>query len=205
MSRVLIVSRTRMNKGRVCVGGHDLDRDFRSVRLLTPSGMNMPEEKPLVIGEIWELDYTDHDDLDPPHVEDVLVTGGKRVDVIPRGELAAYLAERVTPWNGSPEVLFDGTVAATPSGRVYVPDDGPLPTHSTGYWTPDHEVAKRISFEKVRYLYMGPSTMDEFTWAGVEDPPDRIEAGSLIRMSLARWYSPSSAPAGYYAQISGDY
>ncbi len=65
MSRVLIVSRTRMNKGRVCVGGHDLDRDFRSVRLLTPSGMNMPEEKPLVIGEIWELDYTDHDDLDP--------------------------------------------------------------------------------------------------------------------------------------------
>jgi len=205
MSRVLIVSRTRMNKGRVCVGGHDLDRDFRSVRLLTPGGMNMPEDKPLQVGEIWELDYTDHEDPDSPHVEDVLVTGGKRVDAIPSGELAGYLIERVTPWSGSPEGLFECTVAATPSGRVYVPEEGPLPACSTGYWIPDHEVAKRISFGKVRYLYMGPSAVDEFTWAGVADPPDHIPAGSFVRVSLARWFNPSSAPAGYYVQISGVY
>jgi hypothetical protein len=205
MSRVLIVSRTRMNKGRVCVGGHDLDRDFRSVRLLTLGGMNMPEDKPLQVGDIWELDYSDHEDPDPPHVEDVVVTSGKRVDAIALSELASHLTERVTPWNGSPEGLFDSTVAATPSGRVYVPEEGPLPTHSTGYWIPDDEVAKRISFGKVRYLYMGTCEMDEFAWAGVAEPPDGIPAGSLVRVSLARWFNPSSAPAGYYVQISGVY
>jgi hypothetical protein len=205
MSRVLIASRTRMNSGRVCVGGHDLDDDFRSVRLLTPSARNMPEDKPLKIGDIWELDYAAREDPDPPHVEDVLVSGGKRVDAVALKDLAAYLSERVTPWTGSSEELFDGTVVATPSGRVHVPEEGPLPNHSTGYWTPDEEVAKRISFEKVRYLYMGPSAADEFTWAGVEDPPDGIPAGSLVRVSLARWFNPSSAPAGYYAQISGVY
>jgi hypothetical protein len=205
MSRVLIVSRTRMNKGRVCVGGHDLDQDFRSIRLLTPSGMNMPEDKPLAVGAIWDLDYADLEDPDPPHVEDVNVSGGKRVDSVPRDQLADYLVEHIEPWRGSPEEIFDGTVAATPSGRVYVPEDGPLPTQSTGYWIPDAEVLKRISFDKVRYLYTGTSTTDEFTWAGTEDPPEQIAAGTLVRVSLARWFNPSSAPAGYYAQISGVY
>jgi len=205
MSRVLIVSRTRMNKGRVCVGAHDLEDGFRSLRLLTPSGMNMPEDKPLAVGAIWDLDYNDHEDPDLPHVEDVHVTGGKRVDSIPAGDLAEYLLERIDPWTGSPETIFDGTVAATPSGRVYVPEDGPLPAQSTGYWLPDAEVLKRISFEKIRYLYMGTSTTDEFTWAGTENPPEQIAAGTLVRVSLARWFNPSSAPAGYYAQISGVY
>jgi hypothetical protein len=52
MSRVLVVSRTRMNQGRVCVGGHDLDANFRSVRLLTKGGMNLKEEDDIAPGEI---------------------------------------------------------------------------------------------------------------------------------------------------------
>lgn len=194
-----------MNKGRVCVGAHDLDAEFRSLRLLTPSGENMPEDKPLDIGTIWDLEYEDRPDVDPPHVEDVLVRGGKRVEEIPLDQLRDYLLARVTPWEGSPESLFDRTVQATPTGRILVRDDGPLPKMSTGYWLPDADLVKRLSFEKVRYLYIGPGEADEFTWAGVESAPEVIRAGTLVRVSLARWFNPSTAPAGYYAQISGVY
>jgi hypothetical protein len=34
MSRVLIVSKTRMRGYHACVGGHDLDESMRSIRLL---------------------------------------------------------------------------------------------------------------------------------------------------------------------------
>jgi hypothetical protein len=193
-----------MNHGRVCVGGHDIDSGFRSIRLLTRSGMNMPEDKPLAIGDVWELTYSDHEDPDPPHVEDVLISEGSKVDYMNATELQ-HLAAHVVPWRGDPTVIFDGTVESTPSGRAYVPEGGPLPSASTGYWEPDASIVKRIAFEKVKFTYWGSSMPDEFTWAGVADPPREIAAGTLVRVSLARWFSPPSAPAGYYVQISGVY
>jgi hypothetical protein len=203
MSRVLVASRTRMNQGRVCVGGHDLDHHFRSLRLLTKAGMNIEEDADIAVGEIWELDYEDHSEPDPPHVEDVLVSEGKRVETLSAEAVRALILENESPWAGSPDVIFDGTVAATPNGRVYVPADGPLPNRSTGYWTPDGELIKHIAFEKARYLYVGSSELNAFSWAGMTDPPPRITPGTLVRVSLARWHDPASAPAGYYTQISG--
>jgi hypothetical protein len=205
MSRVVVVSRTRMNQGRVCVGGHDLDSDFRSLRLLTKGGMNLKEEDGIAVGEIWNLDYEDHPETDPPHVEDVLVREGERAETLSAEQLRALILENETPWNGSPDVLFDGTAAATPNGRAYVPGEGPLPTRSTGYWTPDDEIFKHLAFGKARFLYVGDSEINGFTWAGMAEPPPRIAPGALVRVSLARWHDPSSAPAGYYTQISGVY
>jgi hypothetical protein len=194
-----------MNAARVCVGGHDLDDDFRSVRLLTKAGMNMPEDTKLAVGDLCDLEYHEPEEVDLPHVEDVLVQGGKRLEHLARQALRDLLLESVTPWRGSPEVTFDGAVAGTPSGRVYVPGEGPLPSCSTGYWTPDADLHRRDSFGKVKFLYSGASVVDEFTWAGADSPPELIPAGALVRVSLARWFSPSSAPSGYYVQISGVY
>jgi hypothetical protein len=203
MSRVLVVSRTRMNQGRVCVGGHDLDREFRSIRLLTKAGMNLKEDDNIDVGDVWELDYKDHPEPDPPHVEDVLVSDGKRAEKLPVDRVRALILENETPWTGNPDALFDEAVAATPNGRVYVPAEGPLPNRSTGYWIPDDELIKNIAFEKARFLYAGSSQLNAFSWAGMADPPARIAQGSLVRVSLARWHDPASAPAGYYTQISG--
>jgi hypothetical protein len=203
VSRVLIVSRTRMNQGRVCVGGHDLDDDFRSLRLLTKTGMNLREDLAIAPGEVWELEYVDHEEPDPPHVEDVLVDNGKRVETFSPEQVRALITEHDTPWTGPPDVLFDGLVTATPNGRVYVPGGDELPSRSTGYWIPDAELIKRVAFERAKFFYTGDSELDEFTWAGMAEPPDRIPAGTLVRVSLARWFSPASAPAGYYVQISG--
>lgn len=203
MSHVLVVSRTRINRGRVCVGGHDLDDDFRSLRLLTKAGMNIEENANIDVGEVWELSYEDHPEPDPPHHEDVLVNEGKKVDTLSDAEVRDLILQNEDPWAGSPDTLFDETVAATPNGRVYVPGDGPLPSRSTGYWLPDDELIKHITFKKARYLYAGSSELNAFSWAGMADPPPRISAERLVRVSLARWHDPASAPAGYYTQISG--
>jgi Dual OB-containing domain len=205
MSHVMIVARTRMNRGRVCVGGHDLDHDFRSLRLLTEEGMNLTEDAQIDLGEIWDLEYKDHADPDPPHVEDVLVQEAKRIERLPPAKAGELILEHESPWNGSPGEIFDGTVAGTHTGRVYVPDDGPLPSRSTGYWIPDADLAQTLSFGKTRFVYLGGGELNAFSWAGVAEPPDRIEAGTLVRVSLARWHDFDSAPAGYYTQISGIY
>ena len=205
MSRVLVVSRTRMRQGRVCVGGHDLDDGFRSLRLLTPGGRNLKAEAEIDVGEIWDLAYVDRPEPDPPHVEDVLVSTGKRLETLSATEAGSMILENENPWTGSPESVFDGTVAATPSGRLYIPGEGPVPKRSTGYWIPDDEVVKSIHFEKVKFLYIGGSDFNGFSWAGMAEPPNRIAAESLVRVSLTRWYDPESAPAGYYVQISGVY
>jgi len=203
MSRVLIVSRTRMNQGRVCVGGHDLDHGFRSLRLLTKAGMNIKEEVEIDVGDVVELDYADHPEPDPPHVEDVLVGQARRVETLSVKDVRKLILENEVPWTGTPDAIFEGTVAATPNGRVHVPGDGPLPTRSTGYWVPDEKLVKYVSFQKSRFLYTGASELNAFTWAGMAEPPTRIPAGALVRVSLARWHDFASAPAGYYAQISG--
>lgn len=205
MTQVLVVSRTRMNQGRVCVGAHDLSEDFKSLRLLTNSGMNLQEQDDIAPGEVWELEYSAHPDPDPPHVEDVLVSGGKKVAQLSADELRERILAHETPWRGGPEELFDRTVDGTPNGRLYVPGDGPLPSRSTGYWIPDAELVRRISFNKSKFLYLGESPMDEFVWVGMSEAPVRIEPSTLVRVSLARWFSPGSAPAGYYVQISDSY
>lgn len=203
MTRVLIVSRTRMRHARVCVGGHDLEHRFRSLRLLQNDGTNMLEKTRLVIGDVWDLDFRDKPGVQPPHVEDVIVKSGKRVDRV--SPLAPFLRERVGLWRGRPEELFDGHVVGTPSGTAYVPDEDPLPGRSTGYWLPDAELDRRTFDEKVRFFYLGASEATRFSWVGMEDPPDGVPEGSLVRVSLARLWSPPSAPAGYYVQISGVY
>jgi hypothetical protein len=54
-----------MNQGRVCVGGHDLDNGFRSLRLLTSGGMNLREDADIGPGDGWEVTYADHAEPTP--------------------------------------------------------------------------------------------------------------------------------------------
>ena len=204
MSRVLIVSRTRLGD-RVCIGGHDIDQDMKSVRLLTPQADNQPADSPLAIGDIWELEYHPRPDVTPPHVEDVLVATGKRVSRIKT--MASYLINRVTIWEDSPEALWDGTLRATPTGRALVLADGPMPSCSTGYWQSDYPLNRWQWDDKSKpyFDYTGPSPIRRFSWAGVTQAPEHIAQWALVRVSLARYWAPGTAPAGYYAQISGVY
>ena len=199
MSRVLIVSKTRMRGDHVCVGGHDLDESMRSIRLLQPDGTNMPAGTRFEIGQVWDLDYEPATDIRPPHVEDVLVNshGARHVDTIQ--SLGTFLRTRVTAWT---RILFEGTLLRTNSGTGYVPIDGPFPSCSTGYWLPEQP----LDFDgDSRYVFRADGGRRRIRYVGVAKATVRIEPETLVRVSLARAWAPSNAPAGLYLQISGWY
>jgi hypothetical protein len=102
-----------------------------------------------------------------------LVSTGRRIEELPADEVRKLILAHDSPWRGDPEELFDGTVAGTANGRVYVPDGGRLPTRSTGYWIPDAELIKRIAFGKAKFVYVGESELDEFVWIGMAGWPIR--------------------------------
>ena len=198
MSRVLVVSKTRM-RGAVCVGGHDLDDNMRSLRLMRPDGTNMPADSGFEIGQVWELRYEPSPHARRPHVEDVLVDtrGAQQVDTV--SPLGPFLRNRVTVWK---DVPFEGKLMRTDSGTGYVPSEGPFPSCSTGYWLPEQTLA----FDgDGRYVFSVDGGRRRIRYVGVADPVDRIASGTLLRVSLARPWSPPNAPDGLYLQISGWY
>jgi hypothetical protein len=199
VSRVLIVSKTRMRGEHVCVGGHDLDDDMRSLRLMRPDGSNMPSTTRLAIGQVWEFDHRPSPHIRKPHVEDVLVEprGARWVDAV--SPLGPFLRARVTVWEGAP---FEGKLKRTDSGTGFVPSDGPFPSCSTGYWLPEQAL---LYDGDGRYVFRVDGGRRRVRYVGVSEPVDRIETGMLVRVSLARPWSPPNAPAGLYLQISGWY
>jgi len=200
MSRIVIVARTRMQHGDVCIGGHDLDRAFRGVRLLDRFGLHFKDDSPFQIGDLWNIRYRDRL-CKPPHLEDVFVMEQRRLEPVP--DLRQLIRRVAHPWTGPPAALFDGTTQSTASGASYIPAKGPLPKCSTGYWLPDRDLTPQAMRGRVRFSWTDDETLRHFPWVGIQQPPDRIEAGSLVRVSLSRLFTSDTAPEGYYVQISG--
>lgn len=200
MSKVLIVARTRMQRDHVCIGGHDLDHHFRSVRLLDRFGGYWRNASPFAVGEIWDMRYQPKAST-PPHIEDVKVEKYRRLRAAI--DFRDLVLQSARPWTGAPDALFDKAVRSTSSGTAYIPAGGPLPGCSTGYWVPDDDLVQEVSGGRTRFTSTGQSAIRGFAWVGVQEPPERIEAQSLVRVSLSRSFASETAPEGYYVQISG--
>ncbi len=199
---VVVVAKT-WRGSRVCIGGHDVE-SFRSLRLLGSDGQNQREDSPMEIGDVWELTTAEHDEITPPHVEDIRVLRGRRVDRIEN--LAEYLGARVSPWVGPPTALFDGRLRGSGGGSGYVPLEGPLPAMSTGYWRPDSLLSLREQWQgKLRYWYLGASPIKRISYVGVAEPAQIIASGSLVRVSLSHAFTPEGQPSGFWLQLSGSY
>jgi hypothetical protein len=200
VSSVLIVAKTRMQQGRICVGAHDL-ADFRSLRLFRHEGSRIAEDAGLDVGDVWEMDYIDRANPTAPHLEDVLVQqGARRTGREPNP--AALILERDTVWR-TPDDLFDGCLSFTANGTAYVPEEGPLPTRSTGYWQPEHELTLYYSYEKSRYRWTGEGGLNGIRYVGVSEPAQTIPPGSLVRLSLSHPIAPGTNPMGFWLQLSG--
>ncbi|MFH1320564.1 MAG: hypothetical protein ABII90_07920 [Bacteroidota bacterium] len=57
--------------------------------------------------------------------------------------------------------------------------------------------------DKVRYSY--PIRWRNISYVGFQNPVDKIPAGTLVRISLARWWSPNEDEERCYLQLSGWY
>ncbi|MCK5342471.1 MAG: hypothetical protein KAR20_03655 [Candidatus Heimdallarchaeota archaeon] len=202
--KVLIVSKTRMGGGYCCVGGLDI-AEKRSLRLLQRNGFNQREDTQFRIGHIWDIKYIPNVDLIPPHIEDVRVLNARFEGI--QSNLSKFLLEKIKPWRNGPEALFDGKLSATGAGSGYVSKQVGVPSCSTGFWLLDKPLAKSKFEDKVRYRYPETHGIRYLTLRGYNEPVDTLPTGTLLRVSLARWWKPEDTDVEErcYLQLSGWY
>ncbi len=201
MERVLIVAKIRMSSG-VCISGLTREQN-RSVRLVPLDRQNHPSDTKFDVGQVWDLEIREVKEFTPPHVEDVIVVGSKRVGHI--SNIREILMQRVHPWQGGPEVMFDHLLTLA-YGRGYISENNNIPAMSTGFWIPDKSLQLHFDQQKAFYQVNSAKGVLTIPFVGFADPTKDIPAGTLVRVSLARWFKPAGASERRcYLQLSGWY
>lgn len=203
--RVLIVGRTKMGGTTRCIGG--VCADGRSVRLLQPGGSNWHVSAPFQVGEVWEMELEDVPNPRAPHVENVIVKSHSLVgtETNVRGEILA----RIRPWQGSTSTLFAGMVGYTNNHNGHITESGGIPDRSTWFWIPDKDLVLRDDGKHYDYPFtmMQISIPRGLKYVGEPAPLPVIPAGTLVRVSLARWWKPDendpTCPEYCFLQLSG--
>lgn len=186
--KILILSKTQMNNNQVCVGG--LTLKGRYVRLLDEHGNNQPENTDLAPKQAWEIEFDERHNNIPPHVEDILIHTRIRIGKLKdKVTIKDFIEKRNIPiWRGHPDELFDKLIQWTPNGSGYIDRDGGIPEHSVGFWISDRNLNKK-DYNGIRYQYPSSVGWRSIKFKGLEEPVEVIPAGTLIRVSLARWHS----------------
>jgi hypothetical protein len=200
---VIIVSKTHMSSA-ACVGG--VLANGRFVRLLNSDGYNQHSDTKIEVGDVYVINFTERTEINPPHVEDIMVHSMEHKFAFSSIEkMVEYLTNKlkVKIWRGSTEVLFDSKLQWTSGGSGYISASGGIPASSVGFWIPDRDLNRKDFNEKVRYSY--PISWRNLTYVGFQIPVDKIPAGTLVRVSLARWWSPNEDEERCYLQLSGWY
>lgn len=199
--KVLIVSTTRVGSN-VCVGG--LAEDNTSLRLLDVFGHFPSTAAGYQVGQIFELGwYPPLTAVRPPHVEDVRVVSTQLLGQ--QHQMASHLRGRVQPWTDDIHALFDGKLSFTHTDRGFI-DAKDIPTASTGFWLPDQDLIGQADHNGKPYYFYNQYSI---SYVGLAQPLPHIPKGTLVRVSLARWWRPRDAapdfPERCYLQLSGWY
>ena len=198
-----------MGRG-ACIGA--ITETGQSVRLIPfnadpHEGANSEYE----VGEIWEVSAEPEGSPIPPHTENVVVHHKTRLHPAPdTRNLITAIELLMPPKTGGAEVLYDGLLQTTSNGGLYIGTETGIPAYSTLFWRPDQPLTlDKTGGEKLRYRYpteTGGCTLTFVRYGGPnsETPIETIPAGTLVRVSLAHWWSPNSGvEERCYAQISG--
>lgn len=181
----------------VCVGGY-LIVPSRCVRLIPVGRRNHPLNTNYDVGQIWDIQFNEPAQVTPPHTEDIYVTGGKLVDHIPN----VQIDEIIPIYQGSVDGLYEGLISFTSSGSGYTSQQRGVPNYSTCFWKLNRDLRRSGKyFECGRDNGYGV----RFPYVGLQDSIETIEAGTIVRLSLARWWSPadSDVEKRCYVQLSG--
>lgn len=207
--KVLIVSKTHMKTG-VCVGG--ITPEGRFVRLLDSFGHNQPNDCPFKIKELYEITFKEKQSLIPPHTEDILVENfkflGRLKDHIRMIDYITSIKANIC--KGNIDNLFDKSLNFTTNGNGYI-NSSKVPQQSVSFWIADKDLIKYIdSDENVRYKYQPDDPWSpeiQIKYVGLQPIEDTIPKGTLLRVSLARWWAPDNIEIEKrcYLQLSGWY
>lgn len=201
---VLITSKTHKGKA-ACVGGLLIDNN-RLVRLLNPGNWDQFADTELDIGDVWDIVFQERDDTEPPHIEDIIVISKKYVRDI--GDISYFIKNcGVTIYTGSPNQIFNGLLGWTGSGGGYL-SKGNLPNNSVGFWISDKDLI--LDEDDKHYIYQTNNAFarnKRLAYVGFAPKVKLIPSGTLMRISLARWWKPedSEIEERCYLQLSGWY
>ncbi len=201
----LILSKTQMNNGQVCMGG--LTWSGRHIRLFDKQENYLPRSVDLAPRQIWEIEFIERKNNKLPHVEDILVLNiGQRESLEDKISVKEFLeSKNISIWRGHPDELFDKLIQWTPTGKGYIDENGGVPSHSVGFWISDKDL-KRYDYKGVRYQYNSRIGWRNIKYKGIEESVPVIPAGTLLRVSLARWktFNDEEQPK-CWLQLSGWY
>lgn len=189
-----------------CVGA--LTDTGKNIRLLVEGGYNQPVDTKFEVRQVWEIEFDERVDKNTPHIEDVIIKSIKFKGTLKDELTVLQMVQRfdVPIWRGSPDVLFDGLLQWTYNGSGYISEHSIIPKSSVGFWIPDKDLTKRIFYEKVRYSYPRMTNWRSLPYVGFEEAIEIIPAGTLVRVSLARWWDTNGTTENRCSlQISGWY
>jgi|TARA_R110000744_G_scaffold136106_1_gene245866 hypothetical protein len=170
---------------------------------MTAAGTYQPHNTPYQVGEIWNLDYIAHVPIIPPHTEDVRII--RRIGLVENiSNLTDYINENCLVWNGDFNTLFDGLLRWTGNGSGHLNNPANLPKNSVGFWICDRD----LTYDGDKYYVYNRGVLysnKRLPYKGVAEPIEIIPAGTLIRVSLAKWLPSEHVEDRCYLQLSGWY
>ena len=118
-------------------------------------------------------------------------------------DVAAWLGQHAPVVSGDASVLFEGLLHASHAGTVYIGEYA-VPRSGVGFWRPLGDL--KLDDQAQRYQTTFGSRVVAIKYVGEAPASAVIPAGSLVRVSLARWFSPGdSGWEGCWLQVSGWY
>lgn len=202
---ILITSKTHKGKA-ACVGGMII-RNNNFVRLLSPGNWDQYADTDFDIGDIWDIQFSSREDVNPPHIEDIII-GSKNYIKKVENISDFILNSGVEIFRGSPNRIFNDLLNWTGSGGGYIGDRHRLPNNSVGFWISDQDL--EMESDEKHYHYSSNKAFAQvrrFPYVGFEPPINVIPSGTLMRVSLARWWKPEDSQMSErcYLQLSGWY
>ncbi len=216
--RIVIVARTVMGSMR-CLGGVVIqnNRAFLVRPIQEEGAVGWPEETDVQIGEVWEVGLRRSRDVEPPHIEDCVCQFHEYVETLSTQDLLALVRDLKCIRRGGIGRLFEGRLRYTRSAmpRAYISGRGDasrLPAGSVGFWelpaALNLHVEDRDGRQRPLYAYEGPYGAIYLPYVGESQAPAVLPKGTIVRVSLARWWSPDGNPTmeeRCYLQLSGWY
>lgn len=197
-SKIVIVSRTKMGPNSVCVGAYDVDLN-RSIRLLDANGYNQPNTFGLNIGDVVTATYINKPAISSPHTEDVMLQS--YIDCPEKENVYGLFKINAPVVSGSIFDCFGGKLFQPGNGALAIPNDD-VPNHSVCFWRTNSPLVLN-NFGK--YTYRNGFRNILIQYVGFPDAIDRIETGSVVRLSLSRRWNVDGQEKLCWLQLSGWY
>jgi hypothetical protein len=170
---------------------HGWTEENNNVRLAPKE--NSFEQLPFQVGEIWDLSLITPP-LFAPHIENRIVASGEFISREP--DLRSFLIEKVKPWKGSLDQLFDGKLAHDvrkgsyeAQQGMYIEQTPKIPLKSIGYWLPDEPLISTANSQGfLAYHSQYKSYRVDIDYTGSAPPISVIPAQTLVNVSLKLWW-----------------